>query len=169
MGLKWLLGFLAECYAKAPQDLHVHLPTLRDGVVLYRLEVEADETWSFVGKKAKRQWIWLALEADTRQVIAFHVGDRSRQSAKQLWQNIPEVYRHQATLHTDLYAVYKGVIPPAQHRAIRKQARTTNHIERLTRWVLPDQARRAFAPLLHHLSESSGSHLLQGWLLVSAR
>ena len=130
VGLKWLLGFLAECYAKAPEDLHVPLPTYRDGVVLYRLEVEADETWSFVGKKANRQWIWLALEVTTRQVIAFHVGDRSRQSAEQLWQNIPEVHRRQATFHTDLYAVYQGVIPSAQHRAISKQARHTNHIER---------------------------------------
>ncbi len=130
VGLKWLLGFLAECYTKAPENLNVHLPTQLEGVVLYRLEVEADETWSFVGKKANRQWIWIALEANTRQVIAFHVGDRSRQSAKQLWRNIPEVYRQQATFHTDLYAVYQGVIPPAQHRAISKQARHTNHIER---------------------------------------
>ncbi len=63
-------------------------------------------------------------------MLAFHVGDRSRQSAQQLWQNIPAVYRHHATFHTDLYAVYLGVIPPAQHRAISKQARYTNHIER---------------------------------------
>ena len=69
VGLKWLLGFLAECYAQAPQDLNVHLPTQPAGVVLYRLDVEADETWSFVGKKANRQWIWLALDATTHQVI----------------------------------------------------------------------------------------------------
>jgi IS1 family transposase len=31
---------------------------------------------------------------------------------------------------TDLYAVYTGVIPAAQHKAITKQARTTKHIER---------------------------------------
>ena len=39
-------------------------------------------------------------------------------------------YREQATFHTDQYAVYKGVIPAEQHRAITKQARKTNHIER---------------------------------------
>jgi insertion element IS1 protein InsB len=129
-GLKWLLGFLAECSAKAPEDLHVHLPTQPAGVVLDCLAVEADETWSVGGKKANRHWLWLALDTATRQVSAFHVGDRSRQSAKQLWQTIPEVYRHQATFHTDLYAVYQGVRPPAQHRTISKQARQTNHIER---------------------------------------
>ena len=40
------------------------------------------------------------------------------------------VYREQATFHTDQYAVYKGVIPAGQHRAITKNARKTNHIER---------------------------------------
>ena len=33
--------------------------------------------------------------------------------------------------YTDHYAVYKGVIPTAQHRAISKLARKTNHVERL--------------------------------------
>ena len=32
--------------------------------------------------------------------------------------------------YTDHYVVYKGVIPPAQHRAISKLARKTNHVER---------------------------------------
>ena len=86
--------------------------------------------WSFVGKKANKQWIWLAMDAKTRQVMAFHVGDRGRESAKQLWANIPAGYQQHAMLYTDLYEVYAGVIPPAQHKAITKQARKTNHIER---------------------------------------
>jgi insertion element IS1 protein InsB len=40
------------------------------------------------------------------------------------------VYREQAMFYTDHYIVYKGVIPPAQHRAISKLARQTNHVER---------------------------------------
>jgi insertion element IS1 protein InsB len=98
-------------------------------VILQRLEAELDELWSFVGKRANRQWLWLAMDKQTRQIIAFHVGDRSR-SAKQLWQNIPAVYREQATFYTDQYAVYAGVIPPARHRAITKFTRKTNQIER---------------------------------------
>ena len=86
--------------------------------------------WSFVQKKANKQWIWIAMNAITRQIIAFHVGDRSRASGKELWAHIPTVYREQATFHTDQYEVYKGVIPAEQHRAITKQARKTNHIER---------------------------------------
>jgi insertion element IS1 protein InsB len=98
--------------------------------MMRRLEVEADELTSFVQKKANKQWIWIAMDAQSRQVIAFYVGDRSRRSAKRLWAKIPEVYRQHATFYTDQYAVYAGVIPAAQHRAISKLARQTNHIER---------------------------------------
>jgi insertion element IS1 protein InsB len=47
-----------------------------------------------------------------------------------LWGNLPAVYREQATFYTDQYEVNKGVIPAAQHKAIMKKARKTNHIER---------------------------------------
>jgi insertion element IS1 protein InsB len=41
------------------------------------------------------------------------------------------VYREQATFYTDQYEAYQGVIiPAAQHKAITKKARKTNHIER---------------------------------------
>ena len=89
-----------------------------------------DELWSFVGKKANRHWMWIAMDTLTRQIIAFHVGDRSRQSAQALWGKIPKGYQEQAMFSTDQYEVYTGVIPPAQHRAITKLARKTNHIER---------------------------------------
>jgi insertion element IS1 protein InsB len=99
-------------------------------VAIQRLEAETDEMWSFVGKKANKQWLWLAMDAKTRQVMAFHISDRSRESGAQLWAKIPEVYQQQATFYTDLYEVYKGVIPPPQHKAVTKQARKTNHVER---------------------------------------
>ena len=93
-------------------------------------DAEADEMHSFVQKKANEQWLWLALDRSTRQIIAFHVGDRSRTSAKQLWANLPAVYREHATFYTDQYVVYQGVIPAERHKAITKNARKTNHIER---------------------------------------
>jgi insertion element IS1 protein InsB len=70
------------------------------------------------------------MDATTRQVLAFHVGDRSGQSAKALWEKIPTVYQEHALFYTDHYAAYTGIIPPAQHRAISKLARKTNHVER---------------------------------------
>jgi insertion element IS1 protein InsB len=83
--------------------------------MMRRLEVEADEMASFVKKKANKQWIWIAMDAKSRQVIAFHIGDRSRKSAKRLCTKIPDAYRRHATFYTDQYVVYEGVIPAAQH------------------------------------------------------
>jgi insertion element IS1 protein InsB len=128
--LKWLLGFLVQCVEALPDHLHVQPITGYGNVMLRRLEMEADEMASFVKKKANKQWVWIAMEATTRQVIAFHVGDRGRRSAKRLWAKIPEAYRQHATFYTDQYVVYEGVIHAAQHKAISKLARKTNHIER---------------------------------------
>jgi hypothetical protein len=67
-----------------PERLYV---TPADGaptVILQRLEAELDELWSYVGKEANRHWVWIAMDATTRQVIAFHVGDRSGQRAQAL-------------------------------------------------------------------------------------
>jgi IS1 family transposase/transposase-like protein len=130
VSLTWLLHFMVERFAACPDDLHIRLLQRPTDVVIRRLEAEADEMWSFVKKKANKQWIWIAMDATTRQVIAFHVGDRSRDSAKELWATIPLVYREQAMFHTDQYEAYIGVIPAEQHRAITKKAHKTNHIER---------------------------------------
>jgi insertion element IS1 protein InsB len=130
VGLKWLLSFLVQCFEALPDHLHVQPVTCHGTVMIRRLEVEADEMSSFVQQKANKQWIWIAMDATSRQVIAFHVGDRSRKSAKQLWANIPQTYRQHATFYTDQYVVYAGVIPATQHRAISNLARKTNHIER---------------------------------------
>jgi insertion element IS1 protein InsB len=130
VGLKWLIGFLVHCFEALPDHLNVQPITSNQDVMVQRLEVEADEMSSFVKKKVNKQWIWLAMDAKTRQVVAFHIGDRSRKSAKQLWAKIPLAYRQHAIFYTDQYVVYVGVIPAAQHRAITKLARKTNHIER---------------------------------------
>jgi insertion element IS1 protein InsB len=130
VGLKWLLGFIVQCFEALPDHLHVQPITCNADIMIRRLEVEADEMSSFVQKKANKQWIWLAMGTKTRQIIAFHIGDHSRKSAKRLWAKIPEVYRQQAMFYTDQYVVYEGVIPAAQHTAINKLARRTNHVER---------------------------------------
>jgi insertion element IS1 protein InsB len=130
VGLKWLLGFIVNCFKALPDHLHVQPITGNADIMIQRLEVEADDMSSFVQKKANKHWIWLAMDTKTRQIIAFHVGDRRRKSARRLWAKIPEAYRQQATFYTDQYVVYGGVIPAAQHKAIHKFARKTNHVER---------------------------------------
>jgi len=130
VSIRWLMGFMVARFAALPDHLHVLPVAAPREVLIGRLEVEADEMWSFVATKANKQWVWLAMDKQTRPIIAFHIGDRSHASAQQLWANLPAVYREQATFYTDQYAVYTGVIPTAQHKAITKHARKTNHIER---------------------------------------
>jgi insertion element IS1 protein InsB len=117
-------------FAAALEHLCVQSTADTQRVILHRLEAEGDELWSFVGKKANRQWVWIAMDADTRPIIAFHVGDCSCESAHALWRKISAGYQEQAIFYTDCYEASKSVIPSAQHRTITKLARKTNHIER---------------------------------------
>ena len=131
VSLTWLMAYLAELFGDLPDDLNFKAADGdKDAVALYALDVEADELWSFVGNKDNKQWVWIALDVATRQVIAFHVGSRDRDAARQLWQNIPESYRKKARFYTDMYEPYVGVIPENQHQRVNKQSGLTNHIER---------------------------------------
>jgi insertion element IS1 protein InsB len=103
-----------------PEQLTVAPQRGTRAVILQRLAAELDELRSFVGKKTNRHWVWIAMDATTRQVIAFHVGDRSGQSALALWKKLPGVDQEHAVFDTEHSAAYTSVIPSAQHRAISK-------------------------------------------------
>ena len=57
VGLQWLLQFMSARFQAAPEDLYVKPADTLPTVILQRLEAELDELWSFVGKKANRQWV----------------------------------------------------------------------------------------------------------------
>lgn len=97
--------------------------------------MQLDEMWSFVGNKRFKQWIWLALDADTREVIGVYIGDRSRQSAQQLWQSLPAVYRQCAVAYTDFWEAYQSVLPSKRHYAVGKETGKTSYIERFNNTV----------------------------------
>jgi insertion element IS1 protein InsB len=58
-----------------------------------KLTVQMDELWSFVDNKGNKQWVWLAIDARTREIIGCEIGDRSRASARKLWDSLPGVYK----------------------------------------------------------------------------
>lgn len=39
-----------------------------------RLTIQCDEVWSFVNDKSNKQWIWLALDVITREIVGVYVG-----------------------------------------------------------------------------------------------
>ena len=126
----WLLNFIQQEYAQVPQNLNVRVPPESTGLILERLE--ADELWSFVGKKKNQVWVWLALDATTRQVVAMYAGGRSEQDAKAFWAEVPEPYRSGCDVYTDEWDAYKGAVPPEVHFAVKKSPGRQVSLKELT-------------------------------------
>lgn len=94
-----------------------------------KLELELDELWSFVLKKDCKRWVWIALCRQTRQIVAFVIGDRSAATCRKLWRLIPRGYR-QAHCYTDFWEAYQKIIPASRHTACGKDSGLTAHVER---------------------------------------
>jgi IS1 family transposase len=90
--------------------------------------LELDELWSFVLKKARKRWVWIALCRQTRQVVAYFIGDRSQSSCQQLRERIPEPYR-QGYCYSNFWEAYSVVIPAEHHRAAGKETGLTAHVQ----------------------------------------
>ena len=91
--------------------------------------LELDELWSFVRRKKKRAWVWIALSFQSRQVVAMVVGDRSAKTCRKLWERLPEPYR-KLTTYTDFWKAYQAIVPAEQHQACAKGSGLTNAVER---------------------------------------
>ena len=92
--------------------------------------IEADELWSFIGQKRQVWWVWVALDARTRQVVGMAVGGRDQFTAECLWEGLPRRYRSRAVVATDLLPVYQAVVPTDRHAPAGKEAGLTAHVER---------------------------------------
>ncbi len=91
-----------------------------------------DELWSFIYRKSENVWVRLALCRETRQVVAFVAGNRSRATCERLWRAIPKFYK-EATCYSDLlWEAYQEAIPEEQHEAVGKEEGQTSHVER---WI----------------------------------
>jgi IS1 family transposase len=89
--------------------------TMRD-LPCQRLEM--DEIWGFVGKKAKTTvkgdqkkgigdvWTWCAIDADTKLVPVFKVGDRSQKDANEFVQDVASRMAYRVQVSTDGFHAY---------------------------------------------------------------
>lgn len=117
---RWLKKWIQQ----SPPDLVDSLLPSQLGDVL-----ELDELWSFVGNKRQQRWLWLALCRRTRQVVAYWLGDRSENSAVQLWLQIPREYIRCRSF-SDRWEAYRHVFDVERHRMVDKKSGETNHVER---------------------------------------
>lgn len=97
-------------------------------VLFYGLQL--DEMWTFVGKKANKQWLWLALNPGNRQIVAFHVGGRGGEDAALFYEKIPAVFKGQVGFFSDYWAAYRQAFANESHVGAGKESGLTAYIER---------------------------------------
>ena len=79
----------------------------------------------FVGSKADGRWIWVVLDRDTRRVLGMVVGDRSADTARRLWDAIPDAARDGSLVYTNVLASYGAALPAGQHLAVGEETGQT--------------------------------------------
>lgn len=133
----WLQNDVNDQYKNGQETLTVLEKTTP------HLTLEGDELWSFVGNSNNKQWVWLAMDRDTREIVGYPIGDRSAQSAQCWWDSLPEIDRQNAIGDTDFWEAYQRVFPKQRLSAVGKETGLTNHLERfnntlrqrVSRWV----------------------------------
>jgi len=86
--------------------------------------VSCDEMWTFVQKKAHKAWIWLCYSKMTKRILAVHIGNRGKKSAKKLIDQVPNMKIY----CTDNWDAYNFAIKDPETREVGK--RNTQDIER---------------------------------------
>ncbi len=126
--------------------------------------MQCDELWLFVDNKGNKQWVWLALDADTREIVGVYIGNRDETAAWKLWDSLPPVYRQCAVAYTDFWAAYAAVFPSKRHQAVGKETGLTSYIERFNN-TLRQRVSRLVRKTLS-FSKSSENHVGAIWYFI---
>jgi insertion element IS1 protein InsB len=102
-------------------------------------EVELDEMWSFVFSKENQRWLWLALDHQTGQILAYTFG-RRKDEVFRTFRMILEPFSI-SMFYTDDWGSYQRNIPSGHHVISKKNTQTIErknltlrtHIKRLCR------------------------------------
>ena len=65
---KWLQDYVNNKYASIERLVKVK-PKKK-----VSLNVECDELWSFIDCQQNKQWVWLAMDRETREIIGVYIG-----------------------------------------------------------------------------------------------
>lgn len=114
--------------------------------------------------KGNKQWVWLALDADTREIVGVDIGDRDEQAARKLWDSLPPIYRQCAVAYTDFWAAYGAVFPTKRHQAVGKETGKTSYIERFNN-TLRQRVSRLVRKTLS-FSKSLENHIGAIWYFI---
>jgi IS1 family transposase len=129
-----------------------------------KLTIQCDEMWSFVGNKGNKQWIWLAIDVLTKEIVGVYIGQRDKEGARGLWNSLPAVYRQCAVSYTDFWSAYGIVFPKKRHRAVGKETGQTNYIERFNNTMRQRISRLARKTL--SFSKKLSNHMGAIWYFI---
>jgi IS1 family transposase len=87
---------------------------------------EIDEMWSFIGNKKNVTWITYALERETKSIIDFYVGRKTKETIRPLIDKV--LLLNPARIYTDRLNIYPSLIPQEIHKRFQY---CTNRIERM--------------------------------------
>jgi insertion element IS1 protein InsB len=117
-----------------------------------------------VGQKRETWWVWVALDAGTRQVAAMVAGRRDERTARCLWDALPDEYRDSAVAATDFPAAHRAVVPEERHAAAGKGAGITCHVERF--WCTVRQRCARFVRTTLSFSKCVENHVGALWFFI---
>ena len=102
-------------------------------------ETELDEMWSFVQNKKNQRWLWVAIDHNTRKIVAFAFGRRIQTVFRKLRKLLKpfDIRRY----YSDAFACYSKFLPEKQHtigksntqRIERKNLTLRTRVKRLAR------------------------------------
>ena len=105
------------CAAASYHDKHVRNLRVR--------RVQADEIWAFVGAKMKNTseekvrlgwgdiWTWTAIDADSKLIISYTLGQRGADTARIFMQDVASRIKTRIQLTTDGHRVYADAVEDA--------------------------------------------------------
>ena len=128
------------------------------------MTIQCDELWLFVDNKGNKQWVWLALDVNTREIVGVYIGDRDEKAAEKLWNSLPPAYRQCAVAYTDFWTAYGAIFPSQRHKAVGKETGKTSYIERFNN-TLRQRVSRLVRKTLS-FSKSLENHIGAIWYFI---
>lgn len=97
----------------------------KPAIPVKKISFELDEVRTYVGNKENQYWIAYALCSETKRVVDFTVGKRSKRVLRSIVNTL--LLSNVRTIKTDKLNIYQSLIPAGRHVS---NAYNINHIER---------------------------------------
>jgi IS1 family transposase len=111
VSLNWLISFARQLWQQVPQDVAADLKQEVKRKPLKVKLVQLDELWTFVGNKQQKRFVFVALQANTRQVLAYQIGKRYEATVRQLYNKLRGGIKSNAWFYTDHLPAFKAALP----------------------------------------------------------